>query len=66
MNVQKIPQMDETYKSYIVNMVMNDDNVQFHWSIAGFDTDEENEQCLYSIHNQPYIDFICIISDGDV
>ena len=52
MNVKKIPQMDETYKSYIVKMVMNDDDVQFHWSIAGFDTDEENEECLYSIINK--------------
>ena len=31
---------------------MNDDDVQFHWSIAGFDTDEENEECLHSIINK--------------
>ena len=27
LNVKKIPQMDETYKSYIMKMVMNDDDV---------------------------------------
>ena len=52
MNIKKIPQMDETYKSYIVKMVMNDDDVLFYWSIAGFDTDEENEECLHSIINK--------------
>ena len=35
MNIKKIPQMDETYKSYLVKMIMNDNNVLFHWGIAG-------------------------------
>lgn len=45
MNIEKIPQMDEMYKVYLVKMVMNGNNVVFHWGIAGFDTDEKNEEC---------------------
>ena len=32
--------MDDSYKSYLTNMVVNDDNVLFHWCIAGFERDE--------------------------
>ena len=46
MNIKKIPQMDETYKSYLVKVIMNDNNVLFHWGMAGFDTDEEMKSAL--------------------
>ena len=52
MNVKKIPQMDEEYKSYLMKMVTNDDDVLFYWCIAGFGSDEENEECLYNIINK--------------
>ena len=51
LTVQKASRMDESYKSYLTNMVVNDDDVLFHWCIAGFQKDE-NERCLHHIVNK--------------
>ena len=52
MNVKKISQMYEEYKSHVMKMVTNDDDVLFYWCIADFGSDEENEECLYNIINK--------------
>ena len=40
--------MDDSFKSYLTNMVIHDDDVLFHWCLAGFD-DDENARCLEHI-----------------
>ena len=39
LNANKLPQMDERYKSYLMKMVTNDDDVLFYWCIAGFSSE---------------------------
>ena len=40
--------MDDNFKRYLTNMVVNDSDVLFNWCMAGFEKDE-NASCLQQI-----------------
>jgi len=48
LTVKKVSTMDDTFKRYLKNMVINDSDVLFNWCMAGFETDE-NASCLQQI-----------------
>jgi len=45
LTVKKVSTMDENFKRYLTNMVVNYSDVLFNWCMAGFETDE-NASCL--------------------
>ena len=51
LTIKEASKMADSYKSYLTNMLVNDDDVLFHWCIAGFEKDE-NARCLQHIVNK--------------
>ena len=53
LNMANIDDMDNSFRSRLVNDLVDDPDVQFSWCIMGYDMDEEcNTECLEMIVNK--------------